>query len=64
MVLKSLNISVSLWEGVVVLKGLMLDHFHFGRVWWSCEDSFLSSAVAAFITIAQVFVCLWVHVPY
>ena len=24
-----------LWEGLVVLNGLNLDNFHFGRVWWS-----------------------------
>ena len=24
-----------LWEGVVVLKELILNSFYFGRVWWS-----------------------------
>ena len=23
------------WEGVVVLKELIYNSFHFGRVWWS-----------------------------
>ena len=24
-----------LWEGLVVLKGMILNSFYFGRVWWS-----------------------------
>ena len=29
-----------LWEGVVVLKELLLNSFYFGRVWWSWKNSF------------------------
>ena len=29
-----------LWEGMVVLKELILNSFYFGRVWWSWKDWF------------------------
>ena len=29
-----------LWEGMVVLKELILNSFYFGRVWWSWKNSF------------------------
>ena len=29
-----------LWEGVMVLKELILNSFYFGRVWWSWKNSF------------------------
>ena len=32
-----------LWEGVVVLKELILDSFYFGRVWWSWKKMILNS---------------------
>ena len=31
---------VKVWEGVVVLKELILNSFYFGRVWWSWKNWF------------------------
>ena len=35
MVFKKLILTVSTWEDVVVLKGLIFNSFYFGRAWWS-----------------------------
>ena len=43
MVLKELIFNNTLiWECVVVLKELVFNHFHFGWVWWSSKNSFLT----------------------
>ena len=44
-VLKAQIVYSSLWEGVEYLKGLILYKFHFGRVWWSCQDWFWQGTV-------------------
>ena len=44
MVLQELNFSQSLlWEGVVLLKELILYSFYFGRVWWSLKELIFNS---------------------
>ena len=40
MLMKALILDSCFWEDVVDVKGLILDFFHFGRVWWSCRDWF------------------------
>ena len=29
-----------LWEGAVVLKGLIFNNYHFRRMWWSCKTDY------------------------
>ena len=34
-----------LWEGLVVLKGLILNSFYFQRVWWSGKKWFSTISI-------------------